>query len=140
MTYLKLAAVAALLTPFAACAQSSEPAPVAPSLTVSPQAAGASVVVDVASIPADGWLVIHAMQDGKPVAPASIGHAPLKAGENTSVTVAIDPPAQPGDVVIAMLHNDDGEIGVYQFGPGSVDYDKPVVADGKPVVQPIPLN
>jgi len=138
MTYLKLAAVAALIAPFAACAQSPEP--VAPSLTVSPQAAGATVTVDAASIPADGWLVIHATKDGKPVAPASIGHAPLKAGENKSVTVAIDPPAQPGDVVIAMLHNDDGEIGVYQFGPGATEYDKPVVVDGKPVVKPVPLN
>ena len=140
MTHLKMAAFAALFAPFVACAQSPDSAPASPSLTVSPQAAGASVVVDLAMIPTDGWLVIHATKDGKPVAPASIGHAPLKAGENTSVVVALDPAPQSGDVVIAMLHNDDGEIGVYQFGPGSVENDKPVVVDGKPVVKPIPLN
>lgn len=135
---LALAATAALGT----CAEmkSSEMKAAPASLTVSAQPAGASVVVDDAYIPNGGFLVIHATKNGKPVVPASIGHVPLKPGHNKGVRVAIDPPAKPGDVVIAMLHNDTGDIGAYEFGPGSVKEDKPVVVGGKPVVKPIKLN
>ena len=115
-------------------------APVTPSLAVSPQPAGASVVVNAATLPGGGWLVIHATSDGKPVVPGSIGRTALKEGASSTVRVALAPPAKPGDLVIVMLHHDDGQIGVYEFGPGSVDHDKPVILDGKPVVKPMKIQ
>ena len=39
-----------------------------------------------------------------------------------------------GNELIAMLHVDDGDPSVYQFGRGTTDDDKPVMKDGCPVV------
>ena len=39
-----------------------------------------AVVVKSVTAAADGWVVIHAIKDGKPVVPASIGHTYVKAG------------------------------------------------------------
>ena len=39
-----------------------------------------------------------------------------------------------------MLHVDDGELGVYEFGFTGVENDKPVVVDGKPLVMPISIE
>lgn len=111
-----------------------------PSLTTSPQPAGATLKVDAVTIASDGWLVIHATQDGKPVVPASIGHTAVKAGTSNNVSVQLSAPTRPGDVVITMLHADTGKIGTYEFGPGSVDNDKPIVDGGKPVVKPLKIQ
>ncbi|WP_428669547.1 DUF7282 domain-containing protein [Roseibium sp.] len=110
------------------------------SIAASPQPAGNSVTIDKVTMPADGWLVIHEIKDGKPQAPQSIGHAPVKAGENANITVTLDMDVAPGSKVLAMLHEDTGTIGTYEFGPGSTDNDKPVMADGKPVVLPVAIE
>lgn len=135
-----LLAALALTAALGACAQQQAKAPAAPSLTVSANAAGNTVTVDEATLADGGWLVIHATKDGKPVVPASIGHARLAPGTNRAVTVTLSEPTKPGDVVISMLHHDTGAAGTYEFGPGSVNEDKPVVVDGKPVVRPIKIN
>ena len=111
-----------------------------PSLATSPQQAGATLMVDTVTIPTDGWLVIHATRNGKPVVPASIGHTAVKAGTSDNVAVQLSAPTKPGDVVITMLHADTGRIGTYEFGPGSVDNDKPVIDGGKPVVKPLKIQ
>jgi hypothetical protein len=97
-----------------------------------------AVVVESVTAAADGWVVIHAIKDGKPVVPASIGHTYVKAGMTENVYVPLTGEYD-GDKVIAMLHVDDGELGVYEFGPGSVSNDKPVVVDGGPLVSPITI-
>tara|TARA_R100000306_G_C4331928_1_gene120678 strand:+ start:213 stop:632 length:420 start_codon:yes stop_codon:yes gene_type:complete len=97
-----------------------------------------AVVVESVTAAADGWVVIHAIKDGKPVVPASIGHTYVKAGMTENVYVPLTGEYD-GDKVIAMLHVDDGEPGVYEFGPGSVANDKPVVVDGGPLVSPITI-
>ncbi len=103
------------------------------------QALGHSVVIRSVSIASDGWLVVHAIRDGKPVAPSSIGHTFVKAGTNQDVYVALT--ADPrGDKVLAMLHHDDGTAGVYEFGAGGVVNDKPVIVDGKPVVMAVSIS
>ncbi|MAM24110.1 MAG: hypothetical protein CML55_01835 [Rhodobacteraceae bacterium] len=95
-------------------------------------------MVESVTAAADGWVVIHAIKDGKPVVPASIGHTYVKAGMTENVYVPLTGEYD-GDKVIAMLHVDDGEPGVYEFGPGSVANDKPVVVDGGPLVSPITI-
>ncbi len=98
-----------------------------------------AVVVKSVTAAADGWVVIHAMKDGKPVVPASIGHTYVKAGTTENVYVPLTGPYE-GDKVIAMLHVDDGKMGVYEFGISGVANDKPVIVDGKPVVKPIAIE
>lgn len=115
-------------------------ADMAPSIEVAPQPAGKSVTVPSAYLEHGGFLVIHQIKEGKPVVPASIGHAMLKPGQNTSIVVPLSVATEAGDQLLAMLHTDTGKIGTYEFGPGSTDNDKPVIADGKPVVKPFPVK
>lgn len=88
----------------------------------------------------DGFVVIHEIIDGQVQAPQSIGHAPVKAGTSANVAVPLDQPVAPGSRLLAMLHDDTGTIGVYEFGPGATDNDKPVMVDGKPVVEPFTVQ
>lgn len=105
------------------------------------QAASSSVTVESVGMPSTGWLVIHAMQDGKPVVPASIGHTYVSAGPSKNVVVPLSASVKAGDKVMAMLHLDTGNVKVYEFGNGSVEvHDKPVLRDGKPVTTIITLR
>ncbi len=133
-------ALVGLFLPIVGCAMAQQPAEIQPSISVSPQPAGAVLTVDAASIPVDGWLVIHATKDGKPVVPASIGNAPLKAGMTKNIVVQLSEPTKPGDTVITMLHTDTSVIATYEFGPGSVEEDTPIIVDGKPVVKPLAIQ
>lgn len=92
-----------------------------------------AVTVSHVVMPSDGFVVIHAVTDGQVMAPQSIGHTMVKAGESTDVSVELEyaPPA--GESYVAMLHEDTGEKGAYEFGPDNTEVDKPVVKDGKPV-------
>lgn len=100
------------------------------------QAAGTSLTVQSVTISQDGWLVIHAIKDGKPVVPASIGHTAVKAGTTENVVVELDEAVASGAKVLTMLHVDEGEAGAYEF-PGP---DHPVMQDGKPVVKPLSIQ
>ena len=62
--------------------------------------------VTIANVTAsqDGYIVLHAVKDGAVVAPASIGHTAIKAGENANVTVTSDEPLTEGTSFVAMLH------------------------------------
>lgn len=105
------------------------------------QAAGSSVTVASIGMPSTGWLVVHAMKDGKPVLPASIGHAYVPAGPSKNVIVPLSVAVQPGDKVMAMLHLDTGVAKVYEFGNGGNEVqDKPVLRDGKPITAVITLK
>ena len=130
MKLAKLALIAALPLAFAAPALAHQ------SIKVGAQSAGKKVVVKSVSIAKDGFLVIHAMKDGKPVVPASLGHTRVTAGTTRNVVVELSEAIKPGDTVLTMLHTDDGEMGVYEFPNG----DAPVVVGGKPVVKPAKVN
>ena len=104
------------------------------------KAEGNTVVVGQVMMPEDGFVVIHSVKDGKPMAPQSIGHTAVKAGENTNVRVELEYTPQPSENFIAMLHRDTGQMGTYEFGPGSTDVDVPVMNDGKPVVDPFNIS
>jgi plastocyanin len=73
-----------------------------------------TVTIPLVESDGDGWLVIHADNDGAP-GPV-IGFAAVSAGSNEDVAVTIDP-AGGTETVHAMLHVDEGIAGVYEF-PG----------------------
>ncbi len=87
------------------------------------------VNVTRATVDEPGWVVIHADADGAP-GPV-IGYSALPAGINANVKVTIDPKAAT-TVLYAMLHEDKGEAGVFDFPDGA---DVPVERSGKPLVQ-----
>lgn len=108
-------------------------------LETAPQKLAHAVVIKSVTAEKDGWIAIHALKDGKPVVPGSIGHVYVKAGTTNNVYVPLMDDFE-GDTVLAMLHVDDGEMGVYEFGADNTENDKPVVMDGKPVVAPIKIE
>ena len=93
-------------------------APVSPGFNVDVISAWAQIVdssVTIANITAqvDGFIVIHADNDG--AFGDVIGSAPVSAGQNSDVVVEVDA-ASVTDILWPMLHVDTGEIGVYEFG------------------------
>ena len=93
---------------------------------------GESIVFPMVKAAKDGYLVVHAVKDGKPVVPGSIGHTTIKAGENVDVAVKIEGGAHSGTEYVAMLHDETNGNGTYEFGAGSTTVDTPSMADGKP--------
>ncbi|GAB4550126.1 MAG: hypothetical protein OHK0023_15540 [Anaerolineae bacterium] len=73
-----------------------------------------TVTVKTVISQADGWIVIHAGSEGFPV----IGQAAVKAGVNLDVKVTIDKPDLITPRMTAMLHDDAGTLGTYEF-PGA---------------------
>jgi len=123
----------------AGCATGSELA--SPALLASPQPAGATVTIEEASLSGPGFVVIHATDaEGKPLVPGSIGAAPIPGGQSRNLAVALTEPVMPDDRLIAMLHFDSGQPGVYEFGTSSIAEDKPVMDDGRPVTAVIVLE
>ncbi|MCP1167548.1 DUF7282 domain-containing protein [Limimaricola litoreus] len=81
----------------------------------------------------DGYIVLHAVEDGVPVVPESLAHAMVMAGENADVTVTIPAALAAGTELVAMLHVESNGNGTYDFGPGMTDVDTPVMANGAAV-------
>lgn len=108
-------------------------APATGDLTVSDQSGdGSTVVVDEVTIEgSDGFVVVHADQDGAP-GPV-LGHAPVPEGTTTGLSVPMDTPLTADQTVWPMLHVDAGTAGTYEF-PGA---DGPVTVDGEVVVAPL---
>ncbi len=97
---------------------------------------GAKVTVPSVLIDKPGFVVLHAVLDGNPVVPASIGHAYVEAGETMNVVITADYPLAAGEDFIAMLHYDTDGDGVYSFGEGMTDVDTPALnAEQKPYVK-----
>ncbi|MEX2518345.1 MAG: hypothetical protein WD969_03320 [Paracoccaceae bacterium] len=82
----------------------------------------------------DGWLVVHRTgADHKP-GPV-VGHAPLKAGANMDVTAKLDEDVKSGEMLMLMLHSEEGGMkpGVFEYTLGAKE-DGPVKVDGKLVM------
>ena len=91
-------------------------------------------VADVLS-DGQGWLVVHADNEGRPG--AVLGYSLVDDGFTHGVVVELDGMAIT-PVVFPMLHTDTGEAGVYEFG--SVDgADGPVSVNGNVVTFPVPI-
>ena len=93
----------------------------------------ASLMVDTVDAQADGWIVVHAMADGKPG--EVIGYAAVKKGMNNGIAVALSRPTSKGEKLSLMLHADTGKMGVYEFGMAGSKEDAPAMMDGKPVME-----
>ncbi|HDZ38636.1 MAG TPA: hypothetical protein ENH62_10175 [Marinobacter sp.] len=112
-----------------------------PGLDVSAQKAGNEVTISSVKANASGFVVIHdSNTEGKPVVPSSIGHTMINAGHNSDVKVTLDHTVKVGEKLFVMLHEDTGKKGIYEFGPGSVNVDKPVVDEGHVVVKAFTIN
>ncbi|MDX2141537.1 MAG: hypothetical protein SF123_25850, partial [Chloroflexota bacterium] len=88
-----------------------------------------TVVIDEIFSSGPGWIVIHIDNGGAPGPVAGMTH--LAAGVNANVTVKLygEGMADPTPTLFAMLHVDDGEAGVYEFGTVE-GADGPVSVDG----------
>lgn len=89
---------------------------------------GTEVVVASVTLPADGFVVIHADADGSP-GPV-IGHTELLSeGESTDVAVPLDEPLAASATVWPMAHIDTNTNGEYDFAPPDVTDDGPATFD-----------
>lgn len=87
--------------------------------------------VNVGSVTAekDGYLVVHRTDFTGTIPGTVIGHAPVKAGENTDVAITLEKKAEPGAKLIVMLHEE---------GDNDTDFDaadKPATSGRGPVQQ-----
>jgi predicted lipoprotein with Yx(FWY)xxD motif len=85
---------------------------------------GTTVIVPDAFSQGPGWIVIHNQVNGS-LGPA-IGYTHINSGDNKNIAIKIDP-AQASPVMYAMLHQDAGVVGKYEF-PGP---DVPVMFNGE---------
>lgn len=81
----------------------------------------------------DGFVVAHNDNGGQPGPVAGV--APVTAGLNEDVVIELDPSVMT-PLMFPMLHVDDAEIGVYEFGTVE-GADAPVSANGAVVVVPV---
>ena len=107
----------ALALTVAACGSDSTELPTSASVTFSAQTSdGTSIVVDSVSLPAAGFIAVHANADGSPG--AVIGHSDLlPAGTSTDVVVTLDQALTATDLVFPMAHLDIDDDGEYTFAP-----------------------
>jgi glucose/arabinose dehydrogenase/plastocyanin len=88
-----------------------------------------TIAVDEVVSDGPGWLVIHADENGAP-GPV-IGYSEVMSGTNMDISVELDLTGLTG-TLYAMLHQDTGEMGTYEFP----DADPPVTVEGEVVVVP----
>lgn len=100
---------------------------------------GNSVIFSSVMIDQDGYIVVHAVENGSPVVPGSLGSTAVAAGQNADVAVPVQGLAA-GDYV-AMLHHETNGNQTYDFGEGSTDVDTPATdADGNPYAVPFSIG
>lgn len=120
-----------MITPAFKATKQTAGSSVTPVVTVSNQVVsnGQITIAEVDS-PGPGWIAIHVMMpDGTPG--NDIGFSAVKPGKNTNVVVTVDQ-TKVTQTMFAMLHTDDGEVGMYEFPT----HDAPVVANGKMIAAP----
>lgn len=96
---------------------------------------GNTITVPSVTLPQSGFVVVHAMLDGQPVVPASIGHTAVEAGTTENVSVDLSYAPESGESYMVMLHADTNNNGEYEFGEGSTDVDTPVMMNGEIVIE-----
>jgi len=117
----------------------SEDVPGAPALSIA-EMRGSVVVLDTVKVRSDAWIVVHpAAEGGGPDASTILGRSFVMHGETARVPVALDEPTAPGDTLYAMLHDDTGEIGRFEFG-GVDTEDQPLTRNGQPVTASLVVN
>lgn len=87
----------------------------------------------------DGWIVIHRDNANQPVVPAIIGKVQVSKGTSTDVTITLDSAVSNGERLWAMLHDDTGIKGQYEFS-GSTSPDQPITVNGSMVMTPFSVQ
>lgn len=113
-------------------------------LTVSDQSISQNtIIVSNVNLDQDGWIVVHASEQGGPVVPDIISEPVLvEAGESSEIEVTLNDfsSLSDGASVWVMLHTDDGEAGTYEFD-GSNGLDAPITTEeGEIVMSEITLS
>ena len=110
-------------------------------IAVSDQQSGPEILIEEAALDYDGWIVVHAIRNGQPDYASSIGHLYIPAGTSKELSVPLAQPANAGDEVIVMLHEDTGSARVFEYASaqGSPE-DGPVLVNGRHVQKRIVLN
>ena len=82
----------------------------------------------------NGWLVVHRTDADMAPGPV-VGYAPLRAGENTDVAAILQEEIASGDMLMLMVHGEDGgnATGVFEYTLGATE-DGPVRPDGELVM------
>lgn len=106
------------------------------SLTVSDQVVtDNSVIIDNVYAEEAGWVVLHRTTEEGDLDPGAVaGTIAVPAGASQDLVVTLDGPVENGEVLVAMLHVDTGELGEYEFGAETPEVDTPVQVDGDIVV------
>ena len=88
----------------------------------------------------DAWVVVHpAAAGGGPDASRVLGHGFVQHGTTDRVPVTLDLDGEASGTLYAMLHDDTGEIGRFEFG-GAGTPDQPLMNGGAPVVEAISVR
>ncbi len=99
----------------------------------------ANGVVSASSViaPANGWMVVHRTDADMKPGPV-VGYAPLREGENTDVAAILQEDVATGDMLMLMVHGEDGGMstGVFEYTLGAKE-DGPIKIDDKLVMKVI---
>lgn len=99
----------------------------------------ANGVVSASSViaPANGWMVVHRTDAEMKPGPV-VGYAPLREGENTDVAAILQEDVATGDMLMLMVHGEDGGMstGVFEYTLGAKE-DGPIKIDDKLVMKVI---
>ncbi|GGB11069.1 DUF7282 domain-containing protein [Allosediminivita pacifica] len=95
------------------------------------------VSADMVTANANGWLVVHRTDSEMAPGPV-VGHAPLRAGENTDVAAILTEDVASGDMLMLMVHSEEGgmETGIFEYTLGASE-DGPIRMDGDLVMTTI---
>ncbi|WP_372836006.1 DUF7282 domain-containing protein [Puniceibacterium confluentis] len=103
----------------------------APMIEASNQAVASGIVTAEKVIaPANGWMVVHRTDAEMKPGPV-VGHAPLREGENMDVVAILTEEVKPGDMLMLMVHAEDGgmSMGGFEYTLGAKE-DGPLKVDG----------
>lgn len=110
----------------------------ADSVTASDQDVSNGIVsADMITAGQNGWMVVHRTDADMKPGPV-VGYAPLRMGENTDVAAILQEPVASGDMLMLMVHGEDGgmKTGVFEYTLGAKE-DGPVKPDGNLVMATI---
>lgn len=88
----------------------------------------------------NGWLVVHRTDADMKPGPV-VGHAPLRAGENTDVAAILTEEVKPGEMLMLMVHSEAGgmQTGIFEYTLGAKE-DGPIRVDGNLVMSVVTAN
>ena len=95
---------------------------------------GETVTVDNVTLPAGGFVVVHAPNVSSAPIESTLGASSyLTNGTNENVEITLDRPLPKDSRVVVMAHTDSNENRVYDFSSSNGSEDVPYTADGDPV-------